>query len=66
MCRGTNISSGAGSSAENLAKLTGDTTVWMNVTRIENNSTAEQAREWAVSALEEAVRKTADFVPSAS
>ena len=52
----TSMSSGAGSSASNLAKLTGNTTVWMNVTRINNSSTAEQVREWALSALEEAMK----------
>ncbi len=52
----TSVSSGAGSSASNLAKLTGETTVWMNVTRINNNSTAEQVREWALSALDEAAK----------
>jgi flavodoxin len=52
----TSMSSGAGSSADNLAKLTGDTTVWMNAARINNNSTAEQVREWALSALEEATK----------
>ncbi len=52
----TSMSSGAGSSADNLAKLTGDTTVWMNAARINNNSTAEQVREWALSALAEATK----------
>ena len=52
----TSMSSGAGSSASNLAKLTGDTTVWLNVTRINNNSTAEQVRKWALSALDEATK----------
>ena len=52
----TSMSSGAGSSAANLAKLTGDTTVWMNVTRISNNSTAEEIRVWAVSAQTEATK----------
>ena len=52
----TSMSSGAGSSADNLAKLTGDTTLWVKVTRINNNSTAEQVREWALNALDEATK----------
>ena len=52
----TSMSSGAGSSADNLAKLTDDTTLWMTVARINNNSTTEQIREWALSALGEAAK----------
>ena len=52
----TSMSSGAGSSANNLAELTGDTTVWLNATRINNSSTAEQVRKWALSALDEATK----------
>lgn len=52
----TFMSSGAGSSADNLAKLTEDTTVWMNVTRISNHSTAEEIRAWAVSVQAEAMK----------
>jgi len=52
----TSMSSGAGSSADNLAKLTGDTAVWKNASRIDNNSTAEQVCEWALSALDEATK----------
>ena len=47
----TSISSGAGSSADNLAKLTGDT-VWIKAERIANHATEEQIRTWAVTALE--------------
>lgn len=43
----TSMSSGAGSSADNLAKLTDETTVWHEIKRIDNHSTAEQIREWA-------------------
>ena len=52
----TSMSSGTGSSADNLAKLTDDTTLWMTVARINNNSTTEQIREWALSALGEAAK----------
>ena len=51
----TSMSSGAGSSADNLARLTDDTTTWLQATRMENQITADQVQEWAVSALEEAV-----------
>ena len=51
----TSMSSGAGSSAENLAKLTGDTT-WLRAERIANHATDEQIRTWALSALEEATK----------
>lgn len=50
----TSASSGAGSSAGNLAKLTDDTTAWLKVKRIDNRSTAEDVAAWAVSTLEEA------------
>ena len=52
----TSMSSGAGSSAGNLEKLTGDTTVWMGVTRIDNQSNEEQVREGALIALGEATK----------
>ena len=52
----TSMSSGAGSSADNLAKLTDASASWQKVTRIDNNSTAEQIREWALAALEEAAK----------
>ena len=52
----TSMSSGAGSSADNLAKLTDASAIWQKVTRIDNNSTAEQIREWALAALEEAAK----------
>ena len=50
----TSMSSGAGSSASNLAKLTGDTTTWLKAERIANRATADKIRTWALSALEEA------------
>ena len=50
----TSMSSGAGSSASNLAGLTEETTVWLEATRMDNGITAEEVKEWAVSALEEA------------
>jgi len=50
----TSMSSGAGSSADNLAMLTGDPAEWMNVTRINNHSTTEEIRDWAISALVQA------------
>ena len=50
----TSMSSGAGSSADNLAKLTDDTTTWLQATRMDNQITADQVQDWAVSALEEA------------
>ena len=52
----TSMSSGAGSSADNLAKLTNASAKWLKVKRIDNHSTAEQVREWALSALEEATK----------
>jgi len=55
----TSMSSGAGSSADNLAKLTDETTVWHEVKRIDNHSTAEQIREWANSLN---IAKDADMV----
>ncbi|MBR2256689.1 MAG: flavodoxin [Blautia sp.] len=50
----TSMSSGAGSSADNLAKTTDDTNIWLQATRMDNQITADQVQEWAVSALEEA------------
>ena len=47
----TSMSSGAGSSASNLAKLTNDTT-WLKAERIANHATDEQLRVWALSVLE--------------
>ena len=52
----TSMSSGTGSSADNLAKLTGDTAVWMNASRIDNSSTTEQVRQWALNTLDEATK----------
>ena len=52
----TSMSSGAGSSAGNLAKLTSDTTTWLNAERIANHATEEQIRTWAQTALEEATK----------
>ena len=49
----TSMSSGAGSSAAALQELTDDTATWMEVTRIENKSTADDVRAWALSAMEE-------------
>ena len=51
----TSMSSGAGSSADNLAKLTDSSASWLKVKRIDNHSTAEEVREWALSALNEAI-----------
>ncbi len=45
----TSGSSGAGSSASNLQKLTGGSTVWLDVKRISNGSSAEEIRAWAES-----------------
>ena len=45
----TSISSGAGSSAVNLQKLTDSTTGWADAKRISNNSSAEEIRLWALS-----------------
>ena len=50
----TSMSSGAGSSADNMAELTDDTTTWLQAERMDNQITAEQVQEWALSALEEA------------
>ena len=50
----TSMSSGAGSSADNLARTTDDTTIWLQATRMDNQITADQVQEWAVSALKEA------------
>ena len=52
----TSMSSGAGSSATNLAKLTGDTTAWLKAERIANQATEEQIRIWALSVLNEATK----------
>ena len=52
----TSMSSGAGSSADNLAKLTDSSASWQKVKRIDNHSTAEQVREWALSALDEVTK----------
>jgi flavodoxin len=51
----TSMSSGAGSSASNLEKLTAGA-VWLKVKRIDNGSTAEQVQAWALSALAEATK----------
>lgn len=48
----TSMSSGAGSSAAALQELTDDTATWLEVTRIDNESTADDVRAWAASALE--------------
>ena len=48
----TSMSSGAGSSAAALQELTDDTATWLEVTRIDNKSTADDVRAWAASALE--------------
>lgn len=45
----TSASSGAGSSAEQLRKMTDSTTHWADVKRIDNHSTAEDIRSWALS-----------------
>ena len=45
----TSMSSGAGSSARNLQALTDETAIWLNVKRIENRSTVEDIRTWALS-----------------
>ena len=52
----TSMSSGAGSSADNLAKLTNSSATWQKASRIDNNSSTDQIREWAVSALAEATK----------
>ena len=48
----TSMSSGAGSSAAALQGLADDTATWLDVTRIDNGSTADDVRAWAVSAME--------------
>jgi len=45
----TSASSSAGSSARNLQTLTDEATVWLEVKRIDNRSTAEEIRAWALS-----------------
>ena len=45
----TSISSGAGSSAVNLQKLTDSTTSWADAKRINNNSSSEEILSWALS-----------------
>ena len=51
----TSMSSGAGSSASNLEKVTAGA-AWLKVNRIDNQSTAEQIQSWALSALDEATK----------
>ena len=51
----TSASSGAGSSASNLEKVT-DGASWLKAKRINNHSTAEQIRSWALTALAEAAK----------
>ena len=45
----TSGSSGAGSSASSLQKLTGESAVWQDAKRISNGSSAEEIRAWAES-----------------
>ena len=45
----TSGSSGVGSSASNLQKMTGESTVWLDAKRISNGSGAEEIRAWAES-----------------
>ena len=45
----TSVSSGAGSSAVNLQKLTDSSASWAEAKRISNNSSAEDIRSWALS-----------------
>ena len=45
----TSGSSGAGSSASNLQKLTSKSAVWLDAKRISNGSSAEEIRAWAES-----------------
>ncbi len=45
----TSASSSAGSSVENLQTLTDETTIWLEVKRIDNQSAAEDIRVWAQS-----------------
>ena len=51
----TSASSGAGSSASNLEKVT-DGASWLKAKRINNHSTAEQIRSWALTALAESAK----------
>ena len=51
----TSMSSGAGSSAANLEKVTKGA-LWLKAKRIDNLSTKEQIRSWALSALAEAAK----------
>ncbi len=51
----TSASSGAGSSASNLEKVT-DGASWLKSKRINNHSTAEQIRSWALTALAETAK----------
>ena len=51
----TSASSGAGSSASNLEKVTAGA-VWLKARRIDNRSTAEQIRTWALAALKETAK----------
>lgn len=44
----TSASSPAGSSAENLRKLTDGSANWLNAWRVDNHSTAEDVRAWAL------------------
>ena len=48
----TSASSGAGSSASNLEKIT-DGATWLKARRIDNHSIAEQIQSWALTALAE-------------
>jgi flavodoxin len=43
----TSASSPAGASADDLKKMTDDTTTWMDVKRFDNGSDAQAIREWA-------------------
>ena len=45
----TSASSGAGSSAKNLQKLTGDAVTWTDAKRIDNDSDADSIRDWVLS-----------------
>ena len=51
----TSASSGAGSSATNLEKVTAGAS-WLTARRISNRSTADQIRSWALEALAEAAK----------
>ena len=48
----TSGSSGVGSSAFNLQKLTGESTVWLDAKRISNGSSAEEIRAWVLRSLQ--------------